>query len=75
VSSTLIEVARGLSARFSEIGENEQPEIYVLAQTSKAVRVRIILRVANPAKEEEAKSEFRKRLATLNWAGPPSPPQ
>ena len=67
MSLTLGSILQELSAKFSEAGDNEQPEIYLLSQTAEAVRVRAILRIANPAREEEAKSEFRKRLAMLRW--------
>jgi small conductance mechanosensitive channel len=67
VSLTITEIARELSMKFSEMGENQQPEIYLLAQTPKEVRIRIVLRITNPAREEEVKSEFRKRLAMLRW--------
>jgi len=73
MSLTLSSILQELSARFSEAGDNEQPEIYLLSQTSEAVRMRAILKIANPAREEEAKSEFRKRLAMLRWPeGPKS---
>jgi len=36
--------------------------------------MRVILKITNPANEEEAKSEFNKRLAALHWQGPLAPP-
>lgn len=74
VSMTMADIARELSMSFSDAGENEHPEIYILAQTPKSVRIRVVLRITNPAREEEAKSEFKKRLATLRWPEPLSPP-
>jgi small conductance mechanosensitive channel len=74
VSMTMADIARELSMSFSDAGENERPEIYVLAQTPKSVRIKVVLRITNPAREEEAKSEFKKRLATLRWPEPLSPP-
>ena len=60
-------ILQELSSKFSEVGDNEQPEIHLLSQTREAVRARAVLRIANPAREEEAKSEFRKRLSMLRW--------
>ncbi|HYA55300.1 MAG TPA: mechanosensitive ion channel family protein [Nitrososphaerales archaeon] len=74
VSISLAEIARELSTKFSDLGENEQPEIYVISQSTRAVRVRVMLRITNPANEEEAKSEFNKRLAALHWSEPLAPP-
>ncbi len=74
VSISLAEIARELSTKFSDLGENEQPEIYVISQSTRAVRVRVMLRITNPANEEEAKSEFNKRLAELHWSEPAAPP-
>ena len=71
MSLTLGSILQELSARFSEAGDNEQPEIYLLSQTAEVVRMRAVLRIANPAREEEAKSEFRKRLAMLRWPEEP----
>jgi small conductance mechanosensitive channel len=67
LSTTMADIARGLSTKFSELGDNEHPEIYVLSQAPNSVRVRVILRINNPAREEEAKSEFRKMFAAFNW--------
>jgi len=64
---SMAEIAKELSTKFSDIGENEQPEIYVVAQSPTSIRLKVMLRITNPAKEEEAKSEFKKRLATLSW--------
>jgi len=74
VSLSMAEIARELSTKFSDVGETEQPEIYVIAQSARAVRMRVILKITNPANEEEAKSEFNKRLAALHWQGPLAPP-
>lgn len=75
VSLTMAEIAREISAKFSDVGENEQPEIHVIAQSVNTIRMKVILNITNPANEEEAKSEFRKRLAELNWPEPfVSPP-
>ena len=74
-SVTMAEIARGISAKFSDVGENEQPEIHIIAQSAKTIRMKVLLNITNPANEEEAKSEFRKRLAELNWPEPfVSPP-
>ena len=74
VYRSISEIAQELSTKFSDIGENEQPEIYVIAQSAKTTRLKVMLRITNPANEEEAKSEFRKRLAALNWPEPLAPP-
>lgn len=74
VSFMMAEIARELSTKFSDIGENEQPEIYVVALSAKTVRMKVMLRITNPANEEEAKSEFKKRLAALHWPEPLAPP-
>jgi len=66
-SLTLAEIAREISTKFSDVGENEQPEIHVIARSAKTVRMQVVLRITNPANEDEAKSEFRRRLAALNW--------
>jgi small conductance mechanosensitive channel len=60
-------ILQELAGRFAEAGTNELPEMYVLSQTVGAVRLRAVLTIANPAREEEAKSEFRKRLSMLRW--------
>ena len=67
VSLTMAEIAREISTKFSDVGENEQPEIHVIARSAKTVRMQVVLRITNPANEDEAKSEFRRRLAELNW--------
>ena len=67
MSLTLGSILQELAGKFSEVGDNEQPEIYLLSQSEGSVRLRAILRIANPAREEEAKSEFRKRLSMLRW--------
>ena len=74
VSLAMAEIAREISTKFSDVGEEEQAEIYVIAQSAKAVKMKVVLRITNPANEEEAKSEFRKRLAALNWPEPLAPP-
>ena len=61
-------VAHEISSNFSDIGEKEALEIYVLAQSPVSVRVRVNLKVNNPAREEEAKSEFRKRVSEVEWS-------
>ena len=74
VSLSIAEIARELSTKFSDMGEDEQPEIYVVSQSATAVRIKVMLRITNPANEEEAKSEFKKRLAALHWPEPLAPP-
>jgi small-conductance mechanosensitive channel len=74
VSMTMAGIARELSMNFSDVEENVQPEIYILAQTPNTVRLKVVLRITNPAREDEAKSEFKKRLAALHWPEPLSPP-
>jgi small-conductance mechanosensitive channel len=74
VSMTMADIARELSASFSDVGENQQPEIYILSQTPNMVQMKVVLRITNPAREDEAKSEFKKRLAALRWPEPLSPP-
>jgi small-conductance mechanosensitive channel len=74
VSMTLAGIARELSMNFSDVEEIGQPEIYILTQTPKTVRLKVVLRITNPAREDEAKSEFKKRLAALRWPEPLSPP-
>lgn len=59
------EIAHEVSSNFSDIGEKEVPEIYILGQSLASVRVRVNLKVNNPAREEEAKSEFRRRISEL----------
>jgi small conductance mechanosensitive channel len=66
---TLGNILRELAGSFSEVGDNEQPEIYILSQIEGTVRVRVILRIANPAREEEARSEFMKRVSMVRWPG------
>ena len=74
VSLSIGEIARELSTKFSDIGENEQPEIYVVAQSANSVRIKVVLRITNPANEEEVKSEFKKRLAAFHWPKALAPP-
>jgi small conductance mechanosensitive channel len=74
VSLTMAEIAREISTKFSDVGENEQPEIHLIAQSAKTVRMQVVLRITNPANEDEAKSEFRRRLAELNWPESIVPP-
>jgi hypothetical protein len=74
VSLSIAEIARELSTKFSDMGEDEQPEIYVVSQSATEVRIKVMLRITNPANEEEAKSEFKKRLAALHWPEPLAPP-
>ena len=72
VMLTMADIARDLSARFSERGENEQPEVFLLSQTAESVKIRVMLKITNPAREEEVKSEFKKKLASLRWPDEPS---
>jgi small-conductance mechanosensitive channel len=75
VTFTMAEIAREISTKFSDGGENEQPEIHVIAQSAESIRMKVVLRITNPSNEDEAKSEFRRRLAELNWpASLVSPP-
>lgn len=74
VSMSMGEITRELSRKFSDIGEDSQPEIYVVAHSANSVRIKLMLRITNPANEEEAKSEFRQRLAALHWPEPLVPP-
>lgn len=64
---TISEIASDLSARYADLGEDQSPEIQVLSQTPASVKIRVMLKLTNPSREEEAKSEFRKRMATLRW--------
>lgn len=68
------EMAHEVSSKFSDIGEKEVPEILILSQSSSSVRVRVTLKVSNPAREEEAKSEFRKRMSELERSVQPNRP-
>jgi small-conductance mechanosensitive channel len=67
LTSALSNLAREVASSFTDIGDKESPEIHILSQTPGTVRIRVTLRVSNPAREEEAKSELRKRVAELQW--------
>jgi len=67
VSNSMAGIAQELSMKYSDAGENEPPQIYLLSQTPQKVRIKVLLRITNPAKEEEAKSEFKERVAALHW--------
>jgi small-conductance mechanosensitive channel len=67
MSLALGNILREMSGRFSEVGDTEQPEIYLLSRGADTVLVRVLLRIANPAREDEAKSEFRKLVLMLHW--------
>lgn len=67
-------IAKELSPYLSDAGPKKaEPEIYVLSRTPDYVKVRVLIKIDNVAKEEEVASEFRKRFALLGFeAGRPS---
>jgi len=67
VSLTIGTIARELSSKFSDVEDKEEPEILLISQQTGTARIRVNLKVTNPSREEELKSEFRKRLASLQW--------
>jgi small-conductance mechanosensitive channel len=61
-------IAKELSSYLSDAGSKKaEPEIYVLSTTPEYVKVRVLLKIDNVAKEEEVASEFRKRFALLGY--------
>lgn len=67
VSLTVGAIARELSSKFSDVEDKEEPEILLISQGAGTAKIRVNLKVTNPSREEELKSEFRKRLASLQW--------
>ena len=67
VSRALVGLAKELSMNFSDAGEDEAPQIYILSSSAQTVRIKVVLKVSNPTKEEEAKSEFLRRFSELSW--------
>jgi small-conductance mechanosensitive channel len=66
------QLTRAVAGIVSQLGEylsassrESEPEIYVVSQEFDRARVRIVLKIDNPAREQEVASEFRKRFATL----------
>jgi small-conductance mechanosensitive channel len=55
--------------------KRSEPEIYVVSHERDRVRIRVILRISNPAREEELISEFRKRFAPLGLSPDYGPEQ
>lgn len=55
-----------LAQNLSDSGpKSNEPEIYLVSTTPDCVKVRVLLRIDNAAKEEEVASEFRKRFNML----------
>src|SRR5579883_1447900 len=66
------QLTRAVAGIVSQLGEylsassrESEPEIYVVSQEFDRARVRIVLKIDNPAREQEVASEFRKRFASL----------
>jgi small conductance mechanosensitive channel len=67
-------IAKELSQYLSDSGQRKsEPEIYVVSRTPEYVKVRVLLKIDNAAKEEEVASEFRKRFSMLglDYRSPP----
>lgn len=59
-------IAKELSHYISESdGKKSEPEIYVMSRTPDHVKIRVLLKIDNAAKEDEVASEFRKRFNLL----------
>jgi small-conductance mechanosensitive channel len=59
-------IAKELSPYLSDAGAKKaEPEIYVLSRTPDYVKIRVLLKIDNVAKEDEVASEFRQRFALL----------
>jgi len=67
VTLNMAGIAKELSMKYSDAEEGEEPQIYLMSQTLQTVKIKVLLRITNPAKEEEAKSEFKSRVAALHW--------
>ncbi|MHB8567406.1 MAG: mechanosensitive ion channel domain-containing protein [Nitrososphaerales archaeon] len=67
LSLAVLDIASDLSNYLSEEGDFKryQPETYVVSNSPEFVRIRVVLRINNPAREDEVVSEFRKRFASL----------
>lgn len=65
LTSAITKITRELSQYLVDSERASEPEIHVLSRTHEHVRVRVFLRIENPAKEEEVASEFRKRFSSL----------
>jgi small-conductance mechanosensitive channel len=65
LAKAVTDISNDLNEYLSSGSRTAEPEIYVVSQDSERARVRIVLRIDNPARELEVSSEFRKRIAAL----------
>ncbi|HZW55058.1 MAG TPA: mechanosensitive ion channel family protein [Nitrososphaerales archaeon] len=70
LTHSIMDIANDLSQYLSEVDgfKRYPPEIYVLSHDQGYARIRVILRIDNPAREDEVASEFRKRFASLGMS-------
>jgi|SRR5579875_2667988 len=70
LSQAVLAIANDLSNYISEEEDFKHypPETFVVSSDPESVRIRVILRISNPAREDEVVSEFRKRFASLDLA-------
>jgi small-conductance mechanosensitive channel len=66
LTSAVAKITEDLAHYLSDSDQKlSEPEIQVLSRTNDRVKVRVFLRIENPAKEDEVASEFRKRIGML----------
>jgi len=59
-------ILEDMTPYLSDLGlKSSEPEVYLVSTLPDHVKVRVFLRIDNPAKEEEVASEFRKRFNLL----------